>query len=260
MPDFDAFLTRVLVRPLPRPPIARVRLLAKELAEGAVEEVWPSAIEMTEENEVISETEVRRVPAFRGEYIRAYLQRRWNNEYPKLHLLVDNGYLTTWEQNRFNFGYQLTKAAFDLLEEAAPASIFISYKRSESSAFALLVLARLKEHGLDAFVDLTIQPGDNWQQHLRDQVRQRQYFVALLGRGSLASEVVQQELTWALESGAAIIPIWHNGFTYRSGEIALPPRLDALLSSTHTIRVLEESALAYNNAIVELLNRFGITP
>lgn len=33
-----------------------------------------------------------------------------------------------------------------------------------------------------------------------------------------------------------------------------------LLNTRHTIRVLEESALAYNNAIVELLNRFGITP
>jgi hypothetical protein len=32
------------------------------------------------------------------------------------------------------------------------------------------------------------------------------------------------------------------------------------LASRHTIRVLEESALAYNNAIIELLNRFGVTP
>jgi hypothetical protein len=33
-----------------------------------------------------------------------------------------------------------------------------------------------------------------------------------------------------------------------------------MLRTTHTIRVLEESALGYNNAIVELLNRFGVTP
>ncbi len=38
------------------------------------------------------------------------------------------------------------------------------------------------------------------------------------------------------------------------------PEIDAALNNTHTIRVLEESASAYNTAIVELLNRFGITP
>ena len=31
-------------------------------------------------------------------------------------------------------------------------------------------------------------------------------------------------------------------------------------TGAHTIRVLEESAVGYNNALVELLNRFGVTP
>jgi ADP-ribosylglycohydrolase len=52
------------------------------------------------------------------------------------------------------------------------------------------------------------------------------------------------------------MPIWHNGFVYRPEEWSqLPPEVSRVLGTTHTIRVLEESALAYNNAIVELLNR-----
>ncbi|MBC7872003.1 MAG: toll/interleukin-1 receptor domain-containing protein, partial [Chitinophagaceae bacterium] len=189
-----------------------------------------------------------------------YIKRRWNDTYPKMSLLVDNGYSEIDLNNRFIAGYKLTKSAFDLLEAVEPASIFISYKRRESSAFALLVLARLKEHSLNAFVDLTIQPGDNWQKHLKEQIQKRDYFVLLLSKTSLESEVVHQEIQWAMESGSAILPIWHGGFIYKSGEFTVPPEVDHLLNTTHTVRVLEESALAYNNAIIELLNRFGITP
>ncbi|MBZ0276220.1 MAG: hypothetical protein K8I60_08755, partial [Anaerolineae bacterium] len=73
-------------------------------------------------------------------------------------------------------------------------------------------------------------------------------------------EVCLKEITWAIESGLSIIPVWHNGFTYRSADWSLAPAVDQALSKTHTIRVIEESAVAYNNALVELLNRFGVTP
>jgi hypothetical protein len=58
----------------------------------------------------------------------------------------------------------------------------------------------------------------------------------------------------------AIIPIWHNGFVYKPGAWNVSAQVDTALSKTHTIRVIEESALGYNNALVELLNRFGVMP
>jgi hypothetical protein len=176
-------------------------------------------------------------------------------QYPNLTLLVSNGYLQADNNDLY-----LTRAAFDLLQEAEPASIFISYKRSESSAFALLVLARLKQAGLEPFLDLALVPGENWSEGLKERIGKYDYLIALLGRETLKSKVVIQEIQWALEAHLNIIPIWHNGFVYKSGEWKLPPEIDEALSNRHTIRVLEESALAYNNAIVELLNRFGITP
>ena len=75
--------------------------------------------------------------------------------------------------------------------------------------------------------------------------------------GELAA---REEIEWAKAAGAIMLPVWHNGFVYRSSDWNLPPEIDHILGTTHTIRVLEESALAYNNALVELLNRFGITP
>lgn len=236
------FVARLRETALPNNPMGRVRTLAKELAEGAVEGMWGADIR-----------------TFRGsitdENVQFYLGHRWDGQFPNLLLLVTNGYL----QSDTNTIY-LTKAAFDLLDEAEPSSIFISYRRSDSSAFALLVLARLKAAGLDAFLDLTLEPGEEWQKGLQNRIQSREYFVLLLGKETLISSVVRQEILWAIEAGTNIIPIWHSGFSYKTGAWDVPPEIDQVLTFTHTIRVLEESALAYNNAIVELLNRFGLTP
>lgn len=239
---FQAWLDRVCARELPQNPMARIRTLAKELAEGAVELCWGTVIRN-----------------FRGQLIdqniNTYIERRWEANIPHLGLLVNNDYLREEGNDVF-----ITRAAFELLDEAEPTNIFISYKRSESSAFALLVLARLKAAGLEPFLDLALVPGENWSDGLRTRIGQYDHLIVLLGQETLKSEVVLQEIQWALEAGLSIIPIWHNGFKYQSGAWDVPPNVDEALSRRHTIRVLEESALAYNNAIVELLNRFGITP
>jgi hypothetical protein len=241
--QFERFIERLAARPLPQNALARVRALAKELAEGAAEGVWPVAMRQ-----------------FRGalmeEAVVAYVQQRWGEAAPHIHLLLSNGYVQATATD-----YELTKAAFDLVEEREAANIFISYRRKDSSAFALLVLARLKAVGLEPFLDLALEPGEDWQAGLRERIRRYDYLIALLGPGTLASEVVVQELTWALESGLHILPVWHGGFRYQADDWPdVPAEVRAALGARHTIRVLEESALAYNNAIVELLNRFGVTP
>jgi hypothetical protein len=246
-PIYELFLERVLERPLPQNPMQRVRTLAKELAEGAANGHWSMYLY-----------------TFRGqlttdqEGILTYLDKRWSYKQPGLDLLLGNQYLQPYSANSDTL--VITRDAFALLDEAEPASIFISYKRSESSAFALLVLARLKAEGLEPFLDLSLVPGEDWQKGLKERIQKYDHLVALLGKETLKSDVCIQELTWAMEAGVNIVPMWHNGFVYKSSEWTLPPVIESLLSNTHTIRVIEESALAYNNAIVELLNRFGVTP
>jgi hypothetical protein len=260
-PALTAFIERTTQRPLPKAPAARARTLAKELAEGTLEQLWWADFVVAPWDAIDPEKEsVVLIP--RNEQMQAYLLSRWGSyrDVPNWHILHSLGYLTTTESNRFTATYLMAKAAFDLVEETESSDVFISYRRKDSSAFALLVLARLKAAGINGFLDMTIQPGDNWQDHLKAQIQKRDYFVILLGPESLQSPEVIREMEWALEANVQIIPIWHGGFIYASGKTAVPDRIDHLLRATHTIRVLEESALGYNNAIVELLNRFGVTP
>ncbi len=248
---FETWLKRVQERPLPAHPIQRIRTMAKEVAEGAAQQFWAVYIYFFRGQ--VQDYDVQ-------ELLIRYLKERWNNEYPNFWLLMRNGYL---EQGEAGSSEQLllTPLAFALADEAEPTSIFISYKRSESSAFALLTLARLKAAGVEPFVDLALVPGEDWQAGLKARIGQYQYLIALLGKSTLDSDVCRQELMWAREAGLTIIPVWHNGFVYRSADWpGMPPELDKLLGGTHTIRVIEESALGYNNALVELLNRFGVTP
>lgn len=181
------------------------------------------------------------------------LNEKYNFSVPPKYLFEVNQYIT--DRGR------LTKEAFELAEQISQDSVFISYKRKESSAFALLVLSRLKHAGLDVFLDLAMEPGDDWKDVIKKRLQNCDVFVLILSKNTLKSSIVLDEITWALEANRPIIPIWHNGFRYKSALWKdIPTQIHGLLDSTHTIRVLEESALAYNNAVVELLNRFGITP
>ncbi|HEX2908776.1 MAG TPA: toll/interleukin-1 receptor domain-containing protein [Phototrophicaceae bacterium] len=245
--QFQIWLDKVCARPLPQNPMTRIRILAKELAEGAVGQIWDTALFRVYRSEATPISEA----------LSTYLEKRWNNNFPPTYLLVSNGYLVGIDELHL---LRVDKPAFDLLEEAEPTNIFISYKRTESSAFALLVLARLKAAGLEPFLDLALVPGEDWEQGLKNRIGQYDYLIALLGKETLKSEVVLKEIQWALAAGVSLIPVWHNGFKYQASDWNLPPEVETALSQRHTIRVLEESALAYNNAIVELLNRFGITP
>ncbi len=282
---FQTFLDKVIERPLPTNPLSRVRILAKELAEGATLELWPAYIrsmryEISDakgENNYKLDANLwfqnvdfqRKAPNLAklllsdlwlpiGELTNLlwYIIRRWDTTCPDFRLLEIHGYLKFKDSHS---GLTITRAAFDLLNETEPSSIFISYRRNESSAFALLVLARLKVAGLDAHLDMAIQPGDNWHAHLKEEIQKRDYFILLLGNETLTSEVVCKEILWALEAKATILPIWHNGFQY-TGQYDLDPKIDDVLRNTHTIRVTDESALGYETALIELLNFFGVTP
>ncbi len=254
----DEFISKVCQRPLPQSKIVQVRTLAKEMAEGAAEGMWEITFSAWHKDREEGTVGNRFQPD--ADNLARYLEQRWSTEAPNFALLATNGYLSVEPHDRFRTYFTITRAAFDLIDEVEPAKIFISYKRSESSAFALLVLARLKAEGLEPFLDLAIEPGQQWQQHLEERIRHSDYFILLLGPTTLQSTVTCQEIVWGLQHGCTIIPIWHNKFRFQSGDWQIAAEIEAALENTHTIRVLEESALAYNNAIVELLNRFGITP
>jgi hypothetical protein len=283
----EEFLKQIAKRPLPMNHMERVRVFAREMAEGAVSGIWEATIVsgeipyLTDIDEIVRNLgrrlseiihDISLYDDFYQKLLKVetvfihldypelaafinYLIVRWKGDFPDLGLLVNNGYLTFKEHKMI-----ITKEAFQLLQESDDASVFISYKRSESSSFALLVHDRLKLSGLSPFVDMQLQPGQQWYAELEKNIKNSDYFIILLSNKTLESTVTIQELQWALEAGIPIIPIWHNGFSYKSGDWQkIPLEVNNALKNTHTIRVIEENPLTYDTALRELLNRFGIS-
>jgi hypothetical protein len=249
MDNLQRFIHKATRRPVPSNPMARLRLFAQEIAEGAVEELWKVQIRFEAGEDGLAAFH------FDSWAFNEYLRLRWNNLQPNWELLQTVGYVAIDGRS-----IQINASAFNLLDENDVPEVFISYRRRDSSAFALLVLTRLKQAGIDAFLDLAMQPGANWQTHIRAEIQSRSYFVLLIGRETLASQVVQREISWAIEADSNIIPIWHNDYIHQPGQFPLPSNVEQVLRDSHSIRVLEESALAYNIALIELLSRFGVTP
>ncbi len=224
-----------------------VKLLAKEMVLGVHRKLWTSTIQTMPSDTVGGEV----VPV--GDLAK-YLEKRWGDRHigHRLQLLRGHGYI---------HGYTLTQAAFDLLDETEPYNVFISYKRSESSAFALLINAKLKEHSLVTFMDMMLKPGEKWRAELEGRIRDCDYFIILLGKETLASDMTAKEIEWAIKYRKTIIPVWHSGFNLRANKWKdVASNIKVAIEQTNAIRVIEESASDYNRAIVELLNRFGITP
>ncbi len=245
-----------LQQPVPDDPVERVKVFARDLAYGATRGLWATMFKYTAQFHPQGwrkswsswGDEGNTGPAL-DEYIKA----KWQQDPPSFRMLVSFGYLIeTAEQS-----YQLTTDAFDLLQ--APVTkpdVFVSYRRRESSSFALLVEARLRladEH-MKVFVDKEIEPGEDWALVLKDRVAAANVFICLIGPETFAEgSVVIDEVKWALAEKAKrpvyqIIPVWHNGF---GGEN------DRLLGEYNAIRIKEESAEEYEVALLRLLNRLG---
>lgn len=248
MSDLNKFLEERVKIPIPDGDVLWVKLLAKELVLGVYRKLWSSTIQVDYSDDVPGEV------APIGRELTGYLKKRWGDRHigHRLELLRGHGYIDHGT---------LTQAAFDLIEEAEPYNIFISYKRSESSALALLVNTKLKEHSLDPFVDMALEAGGNWHAELEERIRDCDYFIVLLGEKTLASTMTIKEIEWAIQYEKKVIPVWHSEFCLSSDKWEyVNPKVKDTIKQTNAIRVIEESASDYNRAIVELLNRFGITP
>lgn len=225
--------------------VARVKQLARELAKGVHDKLW--------------QTSITHNPSYgpNSDELQSYFCKRWKeDDFEHLvNLLRNHGYVV------YDNSYKLATTAFKLLEDVEPYNVFISYKRSESSALALLALARLKEHSLIPFVDMALEAGGNWHADLEERIKACDYFIILLGKETLSSDMTVKEIGWALRYQKTIIPLWHSGFDLNEERWAdIDQEVKDSIQQTNAIRVTDESASGYNAAIVDLLNRFGITP
>lgn len=246
MSELEKFLEERSKIPIPGGDVTRIKLLAKELALGVHRELWTQDIAYG-----MSLT-------LDGDNLQEFFCKRWGNKNlgHTIKLLESYGFVTKGHGD-----YSLSREAFDLLEETDPYNVFISYKRSESSALALLCVCRLKAEDHVPFVDMALEAGGNWHADLEERTKGCDYFIILLGKDTFSSEMTVKEIGWAVDAERTIIPIWHSGFDIGSDKwSAIPAEVKDAIQQTNAIRVTDESASGYNTAIVELLNRFGITP
>ncbi len=150
----------------------------------------------------------------------------------------------------------ITLAAFALIKKPVRTPrVYISYHREYSSAFALLLAARMQLVGIEnPLLDMTYNPGDALHAAQKRYVTDSDFVVCLIAPGTLDAPYIQSEIMWALNApDAHLIPVWHGGF---SPSHDYPPEL----ATRSSVRVGTESAADYNSAVVSLLSRLGYAP
>jgi hypothetical protein len=222
---------------------------ARDLAEGVAEGKWSTQYLVTPNRD---DADWYLFPNDQADEDKL-LTAKWNSDLPSHELMTTLGYITLVRRtDQGDLNYQLTEKSLALLERpAAPPSVFISYKRDQSSAFALLIEARLRLAGNpNPFVDKNLTPGDEWHGKLENTIKSCEYFISLIGAKTLDSAMVLKEIHWAETSGCKVISIWHGGASIDS-------TAPEVLRTHHAIQVTGESALEYETAVNQLLNALG---
>ena len=259
-------LTPPFNQEIPRNPLARARAFIREIALGAIYDYWGHDF-----NVYIDVTEgVTGWHNWSGGYsdlVTEFTEAKWQSQIPLPTLLATLGYIEWIPQTRFEGRAELQRAAYDLIESTATLPVFISYRNTDSSAFALLVLARLRAAGLEPFLDVAgLRGGDDWADRLRENIETCDYFISLLGPTTLQSDYVRQEITMANTTHKRIIPVFHNGFTdadlrdLKSNSGATIAEVATILESRQGITIAQERARDYNAAVIDILNVLGIAP
>ena len=186
MSELEKFLEERSKIRIPGGDVAWIEMLAQDLALGVMRGLWDRRVWH-------SDSPVPNLIKF--------LHSRW----PTLSKLRERGRL---QEVLRAFGYyeefdsrqesRLTQAAFDLLQRLPPYNVFISYRRKDSSALALLVSHRLQHINLIPFVDMALKAGGNWHADLEERIKDCDYFIILLGKETLSSSMTVKEIKWAL--------------------------------------------------------------
>ena len=242
----------------PKDHLDRIHAFARDLAYGVVQNDWHPEFHIVGANDFQEEWTVEGSERYQRLF-KAFRDRKWgpSSPHPRASFLVVFGYLERVGTNR----YRLTSKAIELLyKPVIPPTIFIAYGRKQSSAFALLLEARLQAQGSSVFVDKIIEGGDEWERKIETTIRtQISHFICLLAPGTLDSPNIRNEINWSYESDTVSlrIPIWHSGFEKPDDETLREygGRIKEFVDVPNALRVTEESAKAYDGEVSLLLNQ-----
>ena len=249
-------LAKRLSRPVPEGKVAQLHEFATDLAVGYDEGAWKPRILPARGGTSIGST-VKVPPSLwtigsnrnNSNPVEA-MRSKWSEKnHPDFQAMVSLGYFILGKSRV----YHLTDKAIRLADAPATSQqVFISYKRIESSAFALLLEKSIRyETNATPFLDMSIDPGEEWHEKLEEKVRDSDVFVAMLAPESLDSPYVRKEIGWALSNDKTdlIVPVWHAGYEGK--------RADDPLNGHQAVVVDQESAKHYRAAADEVMNRLG---
>src|SRR5687768_13788131 len=84
---------------------------------------------------------------------------------------------------------------------------FVSYSRADSP-FAVKLASDLRANGASVWLDqLDIAPGARWDNAIEDALRRSARVIVVLSPTSVASQNVQDEVSFALDEGKMIVPV-----------------------------------------------------
>ncbi len=251
--DKDKDLTRMkkrLARVVPESEDARLREFATDIAIGESLGAWEKTIHLIR-NQVGDEILRWTTEGAIGNYeIWQMLMSKWTAvNLPDYQEIYNYGYFISLSGEKFN----LSTMALEL--PTYYADIFISYKRSESSAFALLMESRIKQDtDSTPFLDKELDAGDKWHAKLEEKIAACEIFICLLAPGTLISSQVRREIDLAIaeyeKKRCQIIPVWHKGYDKNKSGM-----LDKISDKFQAIVVKEESTAGYDFAVSEISYR-----
>ena len=197
-------LWELMQLPVPKERVAQIHAFATDLAVGFEEGVWGSQVRVVQGmggvNWMFTDERASKYP----EHFEA-LRSKWSEDnQPDFYAMHSFGYLISDGGK----AYILTEKAMQLVDSPpVTPNVFISYKRSESSAFALLLEARIKyETNARPFLDKNIELGDDWHARLEEKVKASRAFICVIAPNTLdprddgSKSYVLREIEWALDS------------------------------------------------------------
>ena len=264
--------TNPLEQPAPEGVIERAHAFAYDLAWGVAQNLW--SIRTTVVTSIGDNGEWMNFADNQNNFS-TYLRNKWNSSPPDADILLALGYLTLYQSQNGSRDFLIASKAFALLVKPAKApSIFISYGHKQSSALALLIESRLRNEDdtIGVFIDKYITLGDNWHPHLEERIKEREYFILLLGERfvqngdelttklSITSPYIKQEIKWALENDSTILWVCHDGFTLPIEQGSYDDdtwQIIEILRQKQGILIADESAEEYELAVNKILNALG---
>lgn len=232
--------------PVSKERIAQIHEFATDLAVGFDEGAW---------SEYFRQHKDHVIEHYSNENYIQFFEKKWAGVTLSTQIMVSMEYLQHMVRQS-SISHVLTERALRLVDEPeTPPNVFISYKRSESSAFALLLEARIKyETNATPFLDKSIEPGDDWHPKLEEKVKSCEAFVCVIGPKTLDSQYVRNEIRWAQngDKNSLILPVWHNDYDGSHENDNIRGKQAVIIES--------ENAKNYDSAVDEVLNRLGYSP